>query len=121
MRENPLESTWGSSPLARGLLGFPVGDRISEGIIPARAGFTGPYVQDSAPNRDHPRSRGVYPLDPRAAAFIAGSSPLARGLRRRVGDTHGGARIIPARAGFTCHVLTALKAPTDHPRSRGVY
>ena len=53
-------TTWGSSPLARGLPpGLAVGvERV--GIIPARAGFT--VTEDIRPvlAGDHPRSRGVY-------------------------------------------------------------
>ena len=51
---------WGSSPLARGLR---VDDEIAEdrqGIIPARAGFTGRYSGLRRTAEDHPRSRGVY-------------------------------------------------------------
>ena len=53
--------------------------------------------------------------------FVAGSSPLARGLpvlgpvERRFG------RIIPARAGFTDHPGRVSALLRDHPRSRGVY
>ena len=71
----------GSSPLARGLLHALrlAGDR--PGIIPARAGFTPAPYPTISPDGDHPRSRGVY-----------------RGVG---GDKTLGARIIPARAGFT--------------------
>ena len=50
-----------------------------------------------------------------------GSSPLARGLRRRSrrqGRIHG---IIPARAGFTNPRAFEKGIGRDHPRSRGVY
>ena len=70
---------------------------------------------------DHPRSRGVYA---RAVALVGrafGSSPLARGLRRRAGPPRGPARIIPARAGFTSYTEPGDPRPEDHPRSRGVY
>ena len=70
---------------------------------------------------DHPRSRGVYREAWTWATKHWGSSPLARGLpgahaRRRVV-----ARIIPARAGFTCAVTLKAERTEDHPRSRGVY
>ena len=32
-----------------------------------------------------------------------------------------GVGIIPARAGFTTIMLSRRRAPSDHPRSRGVY
>ena len=51
--------------------------------------------------RDHPRSRGVY---------VAG-----------VFDGILGARIIPARAGFTSTRARSACTGSDHPRSRGVY
>ena len=52
----------GSSPLARGLLNRSDAEAPSHRIIPARAGFTrSPHRLMSGP-RDHPRSRGVYPV-----------------------------------------------------------
>mgnify|MGYP000871833175 CR=1 FL=1 len=71
------------------------------GIIPARAGFTGSDVQALLPEKDHPRSRGVYSdlLDPEQQ--YSGSSPLARGLPPEPGLPEEATRIIPARAGFT--------------------
>ena len=76
-------SSPGSSPLARGL---PDGAHFGVpffGIIPARAGFTRRPGRSPAASRDHPRSRGVYVKRLRASKPGAGSSPLARGLRRR--------------------------------------
>ena len=70
---------------------------------------------------DHPRSRGVYAHRTTRDIDAAGSSPLARGLRRRrhrAADRRG---IIPARAGFTCTQYHGNYGATDHPRSRGVY
>ena len=55
-----LEGGPGSSPLARGLRCSLTGKRFTEGIIPARAGFTSKGDQESSGRRDHPRSRGVY-------------------------------------------------------------
>ena len=94
---------------------------ISGRIIPARAGFTHPPRRPRGSREDHPRSRGVYCLNPVMRSRCAGSSPLARGLpalgplQRRFG------RIIPARAGFTITVLIGVFPCKDHPRSRGVY
>ena len=51
--------------------------------------------------RDHPRSRGVYGVTATSDQTRAGSSPLARGLRRRSPRLRG--------------------IGGDHPRSRGVY
>ena len=91
----------GSSPLARGLQSTHDAVALVARIIPARAGFTGvpdPGALDAA---DHPRSRGVYLQFGRLQIHIPGSSPLARGLRRRAPAGHDAVRIIPARAGFT--------------------
>ena len=74
----------------------------ARGIIPARAGFTNVNVPNVAKMEDHPRSRGVYPFCSIWLARVAGSSPLARGLRVLDEDRVRLARIIPARAGFTC-------------------
>ena len=111
----------GSSPLARGLPRCEPGRGTTVWIIPARAGFTGPYSDDLASNRDHPRSRGVYRRhDPRRRGGL-GSSPLARGLRPQVILAAPEDRIIPARAGFTWRCRCRAAGRTDHPRSRGVY
>ena len=70
---------------------------------------------------DHPRSRGVYRSVWSRIAEMNGSSPLARGLPSLHGDSRQGARIIPARAGFTRSRNWRYRRQTDHPRSRGVY
>ena len=111
----------GSSPLARGLQHwYERGDRTYR-IIPARAGFTQSAGRNHHPERDHPRSRGVYvgPLQVTYPGY--GSSPLARGLRRRAEWRPRASGIIPARAGFTRHPSNRPGARRDHPRSRGVY
>ena len=74
--------TPGSSPLARGLHGRHLDRPDSPGIIPARAGFTDAQARRRRPQRDHPRSRGVYTTCSLGRACAPGSSPLARGLRR---------------------------------------
>ena len=50
-----------------------------------------------------------------------GSSPLARGLRRKCNEKSKLRRIIPARAGFTRAQNWFEVHKADHPRSRGVY
>ena len=50
-----------------------------------------------------------------------GSSPLARGLLRRLPRFLPARGIIPARAGFTHLRQYSYQRPPDHPRSRGVY
>ena len=117
----PYLNLLGSSPLARGLLTAAPDRRHSNGIIPARAGFTWSRRTPRGCGRDHPRSRGVYIEGLCKTMGLTGSSPLARGLRvHPVGDScvHG---IIPARAGFTGCRKRIAECPPDHPRSRGVY
>ena len=111
----------GSSPLARGLpLGLALPDDGAR-IIPARAGFTLPFVELPGGRRDHPRSRGVYEWVADRGRQRRGSSPLARGLPLAAHGGRPGVRIIPARAGFTWSTRPGLWSPPDHPRSRGVY
>ena len=114
-------STWGSSPLARGLhrndLVWPDDLRI----IPARAGFTVRRAGSAVPTGDHPRSRGVYVWAFLRAVHAAGSSPLARGLPRDAQQRQIATGIIPARAGFTQLPGGDEHGGRDHPRSRGVY
>ena len=95
--------------------------RLRSGIIPARAGFTPTASHGDSHTRDHPRSRGVYRPARRERAQSHGSSPLARGLLGQHRCHGGGRGIIPARAGFTTLVETAMRTRRDHPRSRGVY
>ena len=115
---DPLD---GSSPLARGLHAAHSVGGGRRGIIPARAGFTPPPMATAAARVDHPRSRGVYPRRSRSRVRSGGSSPLARGLRGDALPPGHGARIIPARAGFTRRCSAWDATPPDHPRSRGVY
>ena len=111
----------GSSPLARGLQVGQVAGADGVGIIPARAGFTEGYHGVRSPDRDHPRSRGVYPRSMLTSCPVRGSSPLARGLLRAALAARAARRIIPARAGFTRRRPSSVGRPRDHPRSRGVY
>ena len=70
-------------------------------IIPARAGFTFSLRGHGFAASDHPRSRGVYPVDNPGDFGHDGSSPLARGLLAHDFVNIVAERIIPARAGFT--------------------
>ena len=111
----------GSSPLARGLRRLRrVGSDLG-GIIPARAGFTTHTFPAGILNWDHPRSRGVYSSIRLKGNSLLGSSPLARGLPQFGPSKPRGARIIPARAGFTVLAEAYSMFEEDHPRSRGVY
>ena len=120
-QKRPNVASQGSSPLARGLLHVRGRRCIILRIIPACAGFTHIDVSHPTSYSDHPRSRGVYIVFWRAQIRHAGSSPLARGLRRRRRRPTCRTRIIPARAGFTSPSRGGAPEKRDHPRSRGVY
>ena len=111
----------GSSPLARGLLYTLSMTFTAKRIIPARAGFTASCITKDPNTPDHPRSRGVYHFSISFSPWTMGSSPLARGLLVRYPFHRDVDGIIPARAGFTERNSINEFAPTDHPRSRGVY
>ena len=111
----------GSSPLARGLPGGSNHPARCPRIIPARAGFTSRCEPYRWPDRDHPRSRGVYGRPTLYVTSQDGSSPLARGLLPCCSEIKGSNGIIPARAGFTAVAGVYLNLNPDHPRSRGVY
>ena len=121
----PMRCFWrrrsGSSPLARGLRGGAHLRGPPARIIPARAGFTSASSPARPRPRDHPRSRGVYGWPQMPHPRPAGSSPLARGLRRQAAPPRDSIGIIPARAGFTGCSRSVRARLSDHPRSRGVY
>ena len=109
-------------PRSRGVyVGAILGYLDQRRIIPARAGFTSPRWWWETGRTDHPRSRGVYWSPTVIVAFLAGSSPLARGLPDGSLRQGWGQRIIPARAGFTAAQQNGQNLDMDHPRSRGVY
>ena len=91
----------GSSPRVRGLpdgLGL---FSVIDGIIPARAGFTGCACPCRGGLGDHPRACGVYPQTPQKHLAKPGSSPRVRGLLSDGLGLFMIDGIIPARAGFT--------------------
>ena len=70
---------------------------------------------------DHPRLRGEY-LNPVVIPdLIAGSPPLARGVRRCASGAEMQTRITPACAGSTIidNIYSTIRE--DHPRLRGEY
>ena len=121
LREYEHTGSYGSSPLARGLVVLTLTLLSVWGIIPARAGFTPGTKKENESMTDHPRSRGVYHLARCPSGHLVGSSPLARGLHLEIGLVPVLVRIIPARAGFTVQQYASHRAGRDHPRSRGVY
>ena len=109
----------GSSPLARGGPLAALAARSRRGLIPARAGRTGPRDREPGAVGAHPRSRGADPSATFWTPLRRGSSPLARGgpdpgIRRRY--AHG---LIPVRAGRTPLSSSTANGSWAHPRSRG--
>ena len=90
-------------------------------IIPACAGFTFARRLAELDVTDHPRMRGVYSSPAVVVPKKAGSSPHARGLRRRLPGPDGGAGIIPACAGFTCRLTSPRGSVAgSSPHARGL-
>ena len=110
---------WGSSPLARGTPGLKSRGRGWHGLIPARAGNTAPRNSRCASHRAHPRSRGEHVGFSARCVPLPGSSPLARGTRRRRRARSRGLGLIPARAGNTVRRAALHAGGWAHPRSRG--
>ena len=67
----------------------------------------------------HPRSRGEHLTFQFITLTFQGSSPLARGTRRRNSDAEGVRGLIPARAGNTMFGVLSVCLLWAHPRSRG--
>ena len=109
----------GSSPLARGTHGSIRSLRGRVRFIPARAGNTPAPCCPARPRTVHPRSRGEHFGIGWPKSLLNGSSPLARGTRRRRQAHPDGLRFIPARAGNTPTPRSRPCAGTVHPRSRG--
>ena len=114
-------SSWGSSPLSRGIPALPRGREVGRGIIPALAGNTPCASRVRRPSTDHPRSRGEYAPLGTWVTMRTGSSPLSRGILERRRAVLKRLRIIPALAGNTRLPATRPGWLRDHPRSRGEY
>ena len=117
----PRKENQGSSPRVRGLPHAPSAESRSEGIIPARAGFTQQKDSRYYSGSDHPRACGVYPAQAAIRPVSGGSSPRVRGLLVHRHRVELAPRIIPARAGFTTSIKLLNNYSWDHPRACGVY
>ena len=109
----------GSSPLARGTRLRHRGPEHPPRFIPARAGNTMSTWPDEPSDSVHPRSRGEHWSRMERAHSGFGSSPLARGTRRRARPRLQPRRFIPARAGNTSPASPRRSCAPVHPRSRG--
>ena len=109
----------GSSPHARGAHSRSRRGRSPPGIIPACAGSTPRRWPRAVPWQDHPRMRGEHPTSTTSTTTASGSSPHARGARRRPRFRGTRDRIIPACAGSTDFSSDWGMRCWDHPRMRG--
>ena len=109
----------GSSPLARGTPAQTPGSSARPRFIPARAGNTSGAAGHRITSSVHPRSRGEHRAGGGSPSYPGGSSPLARGTRRRRRPQPNRYRFIPARAGNTCRPSGSEHPAAVHPRSRG--
>ena len=114
-----LQSSCGSSPLARGTRSGAVGRRHRHRFIPARAGNTQRSRRPASTCTVHPRSRGEHTHRYSPVVDLSGSSPLARGTRNAAHRPTPAARFIPARAGNTTVSYRPTGTLPVHPRSRG--
>ena len=112
-------STDGSSPLARGTRPLSLVCGLCRRLIPARAGNTFLTSLRMRKATAHPRSRGEHSCPHASKKNPYGSSPLARGTRKRTGKNNWANRLIPARAGNTPKSSIRASRISAHPRSRG--
>ena len=89
------------------------------GLIPARAGNTESLIEVTEDSGAHPRSRGEHKYQVPDSHPEPGSSPLARGTRKRNATQSFLSGLIPARAGNTSGSLWDRVTTEAHPRSRG--
>ena len=118
-RHDKLSTLYGSSPLARGTRVCISTHAECCRLIPARAGNTCRQDYGGGAGSAHPRSRGEHTRPALAPDVYFGSSPLARGTRRRRHEGYWRFRLIPARAGNTQTGRVRQAADPAHPRSRG--
>ena len=91
----------GSSPLARGAHEGLLTASSSIRLIPAGAGSTSRPRYGGEQYTAHPRWRGEHDCRTVTTAYDYGSSPLARGARRRSFGVPFSLRLIPAPAGMS--------------------
>ena len=115
----PSVNNAGSSPRVRGTLREHDPNEVQERIIPARAGNTANASRDDGFHPDHPRACGEHFIGSPFCSIHAGSSPRVRGTRLTAGMECLRYRIIPARAGNTFWITSALAIAADHPRACG--
>ena len=111
--------TAGSSPRARGTLGWGGSKDRPQRFIPASAGNTKDMTFSKPYKSVHPRERGEHQSRLRMARSTSGSSPRARGTRRLCLFEVQSNRFIPASAGNTPPRARSAGNASVHPRERG--
>ena len=109
----------GSSPHARGTPVLCGDGHGGSRFIPACAGNAFPDLHPVRASAVHPRMRGERDVCTRPIPFSSGSSPHARGTRRRCPGSAPRHRFIPACAGNAPAARGRHTRCTVHPRMRG--
>ena len=109
----------GSSPHARGTPSRLQSCTDARRFIPACAGNADPVKPDAGDDAVHPRMRGERLISPQAISDVLGSSPHARGTRRRFWQWSHTSRFIPACAGNAAAPQEQDRRVSVHPRMRG--
>ncbi len=109
----------GSSPRARGTLGWGRSPVRADRFIPAGAGNTRRRSTARSAPTVHPRGRGEHAPHPECGRARDGSSPRARGTRGFLLFVPRNRRFIPAGAGNTAKYARRSTVVAVHPRGRG--
>ena len=112
-------NTCGSSPHARGTLGFGQPHARRQRFIPACAGNARQQLGAGSLCSVHPRMRGERQLHDFQILRDVGSSPHARGTRTLRHGLNGDVRFIPACAGNAEFAARHSDKRAVHPRMRG--
>ena len=103
----------------RGKLGAGSHPVLVLGLIPARAGKTGPRAPRHSPRPAHPRACGENGDGHGGPGVARGSSPRVRGKPKGSSPLAWGKRLIPARAGKTWGSSDLVYTTKAHPRACG--
>ena len=119
-RNRSAPSASAGHPRVRGEHVQPGGTGVGLGrVIPACAGNTATGAPSRSRSTGHPRVRGEHSGGVADPLRGAGSSPRARGTRKRVHGPYSVQRVIPACAGNTSPAIPNPGGRPGHPRVRG--
>ena len=109
----------GSPPRVRGKQFPKKYSTVAEGITPACAGKTVPFVKQRKCKEDHPRVCGENEIQRYNFAVNRGSPPRVRGKQKRGYIPRRKQGITPACAGKTFRNIHCTNRRKDHPRVCG--